>query len=394
MLILHIVDSLSPDRGGPPEAVRQLAKAYLEIGDRTEVVCLDNPDAAYLKNMPCPVHALGQSYLGRYAFSLRLWRWLDENVNRFDGLVMNGIWSFPGLALSRIAQRHGRRYGIFVHGALDPWFNRKYPLKRIKKIMYWPCQYSILRDALAVFFTTEQERKLAQKSFSPNRWNGVVVPYGITDPEGTETDANRQIENFYASEPRLRGRRYFLFLARIHEKKGCDLLVEAFAQIARLSPDVDLVVAGPDPTGMKTKLKRIAEAHGVAERVHWPGLLSGDVKWGALRACEAFVLPSHQENFGIAVVETLAMSRPVLISKQVNIYPAIEEDGVGLEEDDTLEGTRRLLTRWLEMSRDDRAAMAQKTRTSFLRRYAMSRAARAINETFSLPPKPMCIEPQ
>ena len=55
-------------------------------------------------------------------------------------------------------------------------------------------------------------------------------------------------------------------------------------------------------------------------------MIGGDLKWGALRACDAFVLPSHQENFGISVVEALAVGRPVLISNQVNIWPEIEAD--------------------------------------------------------------------
>jgi glycosyltransferase involved in cell wall biosynthesis len=216
MRILHIIDSLSPANGGPPEAVRQLVKAYLEVGDGIEVVCLDKPGMPFLAGIPCPVHALSQSILGRYALSPRLWYWLADNAVRFDGIVMNGIWSFPGVALRFAARRAGRPYGIFVHGALDPWFNRKYPFKHLKKLIYWPLQYAVLRDAQAVFFTTETERDLAETSFRPSKWNSVVVPYGITDPEGPRTDSASQIEAFYRKLPELRGRRYLLFLARIH----------------------------------------------------------------------------------------------------------------------------------------------------------------------------------
>ena len=241
---------MSPADGGPPKAVRELVEAYIEIGDGIEVACQDQPGEPYLANIPCPVHALGPAFLGRYGLSPRLWRWLHGNAHRFDGIVMNGIWTFPGLAISFAAVRAKKPYGVFVHGALDPWFNRTYPLKHLKKLLYWPLQHAVLHDAEAVFFTTGMERVLAEASFSPSHWNSVVVPYGINDPEerrispaeprpesaerrrlrrGTPAE---QIEALYCRLLALRNRRFLLFIGRLHEKKGCDLLVEAFAKIA------------------------------------------------------------------------------------------------------------------------------------------------------------------
>jgi hypothetical protein len=138
MRILHVIGSLSPADGGPPEAVRQLARAYLSIGIDIEVVCQDPPNAAFLSGLSFPVHALGQRWLGRFGLSPRLWRWLHGNASRFDGIVMNGLWIFPDIAVRAAARRSGRPYAVFPHGALDPWFNKKYPLKRLKKMIYWP----------------------------------------------------------------------------------------------------------------------------------------------------------------------------------------------------------------------------------------------------------------
>jgi glycosyltransferase involved in cell wall biosynthesis len=362
--------------------VRQLVDAYIEVGDGIELVSLDKPGESYLKGIACPVHALGQSFLGKYGFSPKLWRWLQSNVNRFDAIVMNGIWTFPGVAVRFNARRAQKPYGIFTHGMLDPWFNRKYPLKHLKKLLYWPVQHAVLRDAEAVFFTAEAERDLAKTSFRPSNWRSVVVPYGINDPDRRGGDVAEQVEAFYRRFPELRGRRYLLFLGRIHEKKGCDLLIQAFARTAAAVPELHLVIAGPDQDGMQAKLRHLAETLGIAARVHWPGLIVGDIKWGAIRASDAFVLPSHQENFGVAVVESLAAGRPVLISNQVNIWPEIEGDGVGLVDDDTLEGTERLLRRWFELPAAERDAMAARARRSFVGRFAMTRAAVAINRVF------------
>jgi glycosyltransferase involved in cell wall biosynthesis len=379
MRILHMIDSFSPDRGGPPEAVRQLLKAYAAEGAGCEVVCLDDPGAPYLEDLPCKVHALGQSYLGRYAFSPRLWRWLRGNASRFDAIVMNGIWTFPGLALCYAARRAGRPYGIFVHGALDPWFDRQYPVKYLKKLLYWPLQHAVLHRARAVFFTTTVECDLAKTSFKPNEWTSVVVPYGITAPKVSNERAARQIEEFYSKLPQLRNRRYLLFLGRIHEKKGCDMLLKAFAELHGMVPTLDLVIAGPAPKGMQLKLQEMAGGLGIGGRVHWPGMIVGDAKWGALRACDAFVLPSHQENFGVAVVEALAAGRPVLISHQVNIWPEIQNDGVGLADEDTDKGILRLLSRWFAMKDEEKCAMASRARSCFDTRFSMRETASVIN---------------
>ncbi len=121
---------------------------------------------------------------------------------------------------------------------------------------------------------------------------------------------------------------------------------------------------------------------GIAGRVHWPGLIGGDVKWGALRACDAFVLPSHQENFGVSVAEALRAGRPVLLSYQVNIWPEIENDGVGMAGEDTLDGTVGLLQRWFGLPAAEQAAMAARAQACFAARFSMERTAAAINEVF------------
>ncbi len=144
-------------------------------------------------------------------------------------------------------------------------------------------------------------------------------------------------------------------------------------------------MAGPDPGHWRERLEAIAAELGCADRIHWPGMLLGDAKWGAFAACEAFVLPSHQENFGVAVVEALASGRPVLLTDPVNISQDLAADGCALVEPDTQEGVRRLLTRWLALSPEQRAEMAERARESFVRRYDMRRNAEAILRVFEDP---------
>lgn len=384
MRILHVIGSLSPADGGPPEGVCQLARVHADLGVEVEVLCQDPPDAAFLTALSFPVHALGQRWLGRFGLSPRLWRWLRHNASRYDGIVMNGLWIFANVAVRSAARRAQVPYLVFTHGALSPWFEQ-YRLKHLKKQIYWPFQYAVLRDARSVLFTSPAERDQATHSFRPNHWRSTCVPYGISEPEGNPCF---EAQAFTSGLPHLRGRRVFLFLSRIHPVKGCDLLIAAFARVAREFPDVHLVMAGPDQVGWMATLQLQCAEAGIADRVHWPGMLTGDLKWGALRSADAFVLPSHTENFGVVVAESLAAGRPVLISNQVNISPDIEADGAGLVDDDTLEGTERLLRRWLQMDPGEREAMAARTRPCFLNRFCMDRAAATIRALFSEPQTP------
>ncbi|HUY80105.1 MAG TPA: glycosyltransferase [Acidobacteriaceae bacterium] len=374
MRILHVMRSFDPASGGPIEGVRRLARGYRDAGHEAEVATLDDLKAAHLKDAPMPVHALGPG-LGKYGYSPKLLPWLRANLGRFDGVVVNGLWQYHGLAAWR-ACRGRVPYAVFTHGMLDPWFKREYPLKHAKKWPYWALvEYRLLRDARRVLFTSEAEERLAAESFWLHKWRGEVVPYGTPGPKG---DAEALKAAFYGACPGLKGRRFLVFLGRIHVKKGCDLLVEAFGRVAVADGDLHLVVAGPDQTGWAKELQAQAARLGVGERVHWPGMLMGDAKWGALYAAEAFILPSHQENFGISVAEALACGRAVLISDKINIYAEIEKDGAALVEEDSLAGTERLLRRWLALSADERAGMGAAARRCFETRYDSGRLAGAI----------------
>jgi len=80
---------------------------------------------------------------------------------------MHGVSTYPGSAVREMARSVGRRYGIFVHCALDPRLDRQHPFNYVKKIAYWPLQNAVLSDAAAVFFTASTECDLARTSFCP-----------------------------------------------------------------------------------------------------------------------------------------------------------------------------------------------------------------------------------
>ena len=124
-----------------------------------------------------------------------------------------------------------------------------------------------------------------------------------------------------------------------------------------LDPALHLVMAGPDETGWVAKLQATAAARGISDRVTFTGMLGGDLKWGAYDAAEVFVLPSHQENFGIVVAEALASDLPVLTTYNVNIWREVRDAGAGFIEADTQAGIDQLLAKWLALSSDQRQEM-------------------------------------
>jgi glycosyltransferase involved in cell wall biosynthesis len=189
---------------------------------------------------------------------------------------------------------------------------------------------------------------------------------------------------FFQAWPETRGRRIVLFLGRLHPKKGGDLLIDAFAKVLESQPLLHLVMAGPDDgAGTRAALQSQAVRLGIAERITFTGMLSGDLKWSALQAAEVFVLPSHQENFGIAVVEALAMGVPVLISNKVNIWREIVADEAGMAEADTPEGTTKLLRRWLALDTEARLQMKLQAAGCYQRHFHMSAAAQRLVDTIA-----------
>ncbi len=372
MRLLHIIASVDPSAGGPMEGVRQRGLRLLELGHQVEVVSLDDPEKAYIRQFPLPMHALGPPS-GGYRYSKRLMPWLQSHVRDYDAVVINGLWQYHSFAAWRALRRAGVPYFVFTHGMLDPWFKTTYPLKHLKKWLYWPwAEYRVLRDARAVLFTSEEERLLARRSFWLYSASEEVVAYGAKQPPANVTELRTV---FYSAYPQLIGRRILLFLSRVHEKKGCDLLVHAFAAVAAVDPRLHLVIAGPDQTGLVPRLKSVAEELGVAERITWPGMLGDDMKWGAFSSAESFVLPSHQENFGIAVAEALGCGLPVLISDKVNIWREVAEHGAGFVAPDTLPGTTDLFRRWLALTDAQRRSMGECARSLFTERFTVDAMA-------------------
>jgi glycosyltransferase involved in cell wall biosynthesis len=390
MHILNVIHSVNPEQGGPSEGLRQLVGAVRGLGHTIDVLTLDGPGDPWVADFPARTIAIGPVKT-TYGYSSRMVPWLKQHAHEFDAVIIHGLWQYHGLAVWRALHGSDLPYFMYFHGMLDPWFKRRYPLKHLKKWLYWPwADYRVSRDAKAVLFTASEEARLAAQSFWLYRVKPAVVGYGLALDGHAESG---RAEDFHRAFPETRGKRIVLFLGRIHTKKGCDLLIEAFAELASTEPDLHLVMAGPDQTGLAASLKALAARGGVTHRITWTGMLQGDLKWGALRAAEVFALPSHQENFGIAVAEALAVGLPVLISKRVNIWREIVDDGAGFADQDTLAGTVATLDRWLALAPLQRAVMRHKAEQCYQDRFRIDAAAKRVIATIEPHVRPTSLLP-
>ncbi len=271
-------------------------------------------------------------------------------------IIAHGLWQWPGVSAYNNWKKNQIPYMVFPHGMLDPWFKKAYPLKHIKKQLYWWWkQGKILEHAHAVCFTTEEERKLAQKTFWPYRCREIVTGLGVGDPPGND---RKQVSNFNTKFPQTRGKKFLLYMGRIHPKKGLDLLLKAFAR--QKNTNVLLVIAAPiseDDAFYKTLRKDFKH---IEKQVLWTDMLEGDLKWGALRAADCLILPSHQENYGMVVAEACSVGTPVLISNKVNLYHEILEYDAGMVEDDTQRGIDQLVDHWVRGSTQGKSQNARK----------------------------------
>ena len=395
MKLLHVITSMDPAQGGLCQAVRNMVPALAVRGTASEVLSLDAPGSSFLGRDTFPVHAIGPAK-GPYAFGAALKPWLLANLHRFDVVITHGLWQHNSAGASKALAQYKKtspgkpapKHFVMPHGMLDPYF-QKAPgrrLKAIRNVLFWKLfEGPVVNNADGVLFTCAQELTLARQPFSPYRPKQELdVGMGVEAPPKFH---GGMAPAFLERCPQVAARPYLLFMSRLHEKKGVDLLIRAYAQMraervegAQPQASVDeipaLVVAGPGlDTPYGAELQTLAAAF--QGDILFPGMLGGDAKWGALYGCDAFVLPSHQENFGIAVVEAMACGRPVLISNQVNIWRECEPGGV--IEDDTQSGTLKLLTKWMSLSSGRRAELGIEARAAYERNFAVDEAARRLN---------------
>jgi glycosyltransferase involved in cell wall biosynthesis len=320
MRVLHVIPSLSPTSGGPSFALPAMARAL--SGYDVQVIAAATDDdgrGKHLSGIPLgkiiPQDGWGAVYFRKqtefYKCSLPLRSWLRRHVRDYDAVHIHAVFSFASLAAGRAAASAGVPYIVRPLGVLNRWGmeNRR---RLVKALSFRFFDLPMLRKAAAMHYTSRMELEDAARFGLTNLQR--VIPIGM---DLTPFDALPPREVFSARFPETASTRNILFLSRIDEKKGIDLLLEGFARIAPARPDIRLVLCGGGDPALTEKLHFQATSLGIGDRVTWAGQVTGELRLAAFSAAEMFVLPSHSENFGIALLEAMAAGLPCLSTDQV-----------------------------------------------------------------------------
>jgi glycosyltransferase involved in cell wall biosynthesis len=321
MKVLHVIPATAPRYGGPSIAVHAMAKGVRDLGAEVTVATTDADGRGRLPvphGRPTETEGVEYRYFprslpGEWKLSLPLGRWLHANAGRFDVVHVHALFSYATIPGCRAALRRSVPYVLRPLGTLDPWSlaqgsARKRPYLALVEGTH-------LRGAAAIHATSAAEAEgIAALGFGARV---RVIPLGA-EP---------------ASAPRTRGPGgplRVLFLARLHPKKGLPLLLDAVAALLREGrAEVELEVAGDGDPAYRRELEARTRALGIAGRVRFLGRVEGSAKARALADADLFVLPSYQENFGIAAAEAMAAGLPVVVSDRVGIAEQVAEAGAG-----------------------------------------------------------------
>ena len=393
--VLHATHQMNPKAGGVSQAIVNIIEGLSELGVENEVISLD---AASEIPHGIMVHALGPGS-GPWSYSKKLKPWLTEHLSSFDIIIIHGLWLYHGYAVSKMIRhfkknkitsepsgKNNQRLFTMPHGMLDPYFQKTHgrKLKALRNIVYWKfIEQYIVNGSDGILFTCQEESILARETFKPYRpKRELIVGLGVKKPpcfsDIMQTEFLKKCPQLTDQTP------YILFLSRIHPKKGVDILIQAYENLFRKLSDMTLlpklVIAGP---GINTSygqviLKKVSESQRIKNSVYFPGMLEGTAKWGAFYNAVFFILPSHQENFGIAVVEAMACGKPTAITNQVNIWREIEEGGGGFVSEDTLSGIEGILEKCISLKDDEIKILGLRAKTLFQNEFSIIPAAKRL----------------
>jgi len=319
--VTYILPDLAPATGGPVTATTAMAKAQAALGLNISIIATDwGLDAVvpYVEGVDVRL------FPSRY----RKWRWAPalRNYSRkhllnSDIVVIAGLWQYPTWITAKICREIGKPYIVSPHGMLDSWPMQQKSWKKNMYLRFFEKQ--TLEGAAAVHAMAKGEGTQAIK------WNRsvFVVPGGIS-----KNVCGRQLDRsaFYARYPSLRGRKYVLFLGRLHQIKQPEVAISAFHKAFKSDSAMMLVMAGPCELRYRRYLQDLVDKLGISTRTLFTGLISQDAAMEAYRSASAFVLPSLHENFGFAVVEAMAQECPVIVSDRVDLASSIASAAAGL----------------------------------------------------------------
>ncbi|WP_414527067.1 hormogonium polysaccharide biosynthesis glycosyltransferase HpsP [Nodularia chucula] len=334
MKILQIIPSISLVYGGPSQMVIGLAEALAKEGIEITIITTDSNGDTGQKPLDvplnCPVKRDGYEVIyfrcapfRRYKFSLDLLKWLKVHACEYDLAHIHALFSPVTSAAARVCHQQKLPYILRPLGTLDPADLRK--KKQLKQFYAALIERGNLANAAAIHFTSEQEAKISERFGILTR--DLVIPLGVVPPEKVKNGDSlvRSQLGIPLDLPLV------LFMSRIDQKKGLNLLIPALEKLLMSDCKFHFVLAGTnsqDPD-YEEKIKEQIANSPLRSHTTITGFISGELKASLLQTADLFVLPSYYENFGIAVAEAMVAGIPVVISDQVHICQQVRDSQSG-----------------------------------------------------------------
>ncbi len=358
--VLQVIASVAEVNGGASTAIWATLKALENRGIDSELVTTNEDGPNRLMSVPLGqfIQKEGHRVLffpsrgDRYTTSWPLARWLFAHVRDYDLVHVHGLFRFAPVVAGYIAQARGVPYILTPHNTLGRW-GMRYRRPLLKRLSIGLVEGRVLDHARRVHLCSAYELSQAVQVRALGE-RSCVFPLGI-DP--TEEEQARDDDNTAQSLDALVGRPVVLFMSRIHEIKGVDDLLTAFAGIRHTRPDAVLAIAGTGEKALTARLQDRARQLGIADRIHWLGFVVGRRKQELMSLATVFVLPSHSENFGYAVVEALLAGVPAVTTVNVPSGEFVTAADAGVVYDGSIERLGQGILQVLNMPENQRRSL-------------------------------------
>jgi len=326
-MIIHAIEELLPESGGPTTVVVELAVQQAASGERVAVLCARGAeDAAGRSATEARLRSAGVEFIELRQGASRPRRTeVDAVLSRLSPKIIHVhcIWERMLRDIARFGARRRVPYVVSTHGMLHPYSLSQKWLKKSVYLLLFP---NTLRGAAHVFALNAEEAQSVGARF---RRPSSVLPNGIDLDRYRRSESGR----FRSMVPALGARSFMLFVGRLHPIKGIDRLISAYSSARQRGLDLDLVIVGPDG-GAREALVAQARALRLEGSVHFPGAMFGEDKLDAFAACTMFAHRPRFEGFGLTVVEALAAARPVVTTQACRLDGAAEAGALRQVDDD------------------------------------------------------------
>lgn len=327
MKTYHLIENLDDTYGGPAKSVPYLAKSLEELEVQNTLLSIkyhDRESNEVIKESGLNWLSFSYDYVKKTRYSKALTTFLINAIYKDKNVLLHthNLWNYIPYVAYSFGKKYKLPYILAIRGSLYPWSLAQSSLQ--KKIAWKLFQKKALNNASCIHVTDKAELEAVRNL-------GITSPIALV-PNGINLDEFKNMNIQDKAKQNLgleKDKNYILFLSRVHPKKGLEYLVRSWVDLANKYPKWDLLIVGPiyDEKYHKKLENEIAKNH-LQDRVHFTGMIGGEKRIDCFSASSLFALPSHTENFGIAIAEAMAAKLPV-ITTHGTPWQEIEEYDAG-----------------------------------------------------------------